>query len=428
MGSTTMSVPAMQPDTELELASTRLLLPARVDTKEVFSFNAPSWIFVEKGGTIHAEQIYGVEFLSEKEKSDSPRLVSGGLIYTDIYGTVRKFFLADLATVDNITDPDSLHFEEKSDAYLADARDVYLLSHVSGKIAFDPASFTIQRIPGADATSFTVLSTLPHLDLAQDKHTVYLGGKAQNDIDRATFRTLKTNYFYRDAHQAYVTTGPSTPYGIDQTLERRSFGSLEKKIDSDSFYYSTDGRSVFLNKNMADVLRNGKPLERTLLAGADLNSFVELTGFLGRYPTQSAEMKPKYIYARDATHVYYNGISIQGASVNDFQPIENGGLVHSYGEDRGHVYYQEKPLLEADPTTFVILWGQPYEGCNAGEYSKDENHVYFREAIIDGADPKTFHVLIGEKAYGADASHVYTDGQVLPGADPKTFSPVCNYG
>src|SRR3989344_2718354 len=418
--STTLSVPDMQPDMELGLASVRIILPARTDTKEVFSFNAASWVFIEKNGVVHAEHIYGVEFLDTVEKSTTPKLVPGGLIYTDIYGTVRKFHLADLATVKNIADPASLHFVEGSDVYFADARKVYFLKSTASGPAFDPATFSVSVISLADPATFTVLSKLPRLDLAVDKQAVYLHGEARADIDRATFRALKADYSYRDASRVYVIAGPTTPTGVEWTLEKHILANLEKKIDGDSIYYSTNGQTVFLNKNMLDVLYNGKTLERTPIQGADPQTFVQLTGLLGYYSSPDDGRKPQYIYARDSKRVYYNGIPIVGDSVNEFQPLEHGWLVHSYGVDRTRVYYEDKRLPDADPATLAILWETPKEGCGAGAYSKDASRGYFEDRVIVGADPKTFRVLIGEGAYGADDKNVYKENDVVPGADSKT--------
>lgn len=426
--STTLLLPDMQPDMELGLPGTRIILPARADSKEIFSFNAVSWIFVEKNNAIHAEHIYGVEFLHNAVKSDTPKLVPGGVIYTDTYGTERKFFLADLATIKNIAEPSSLHFVKGSDAYLADNRTVYFLRSTGSGPAFDPATFSISPIPRANPLTFVVLSTLQRLDLAVDDHSVYLRGEDRTDIDRATFRTLKADYSYRDANGVYVITGPTTPTGVEWTLEKHTLANLEKKIDSDSIYYSTEAHTVFVNKNMLDVLYNGKVLERTPILGADPNTFVQLTGLLGYYTSPNDNVKSQYIYARDSKRVYYNGIPIVGATVDEFQPLENGWLVHSYGVDRTHVYYRDKLLSDADPLTFLILWEIPKEGCAPGEYSKDRSHVYFKDKIVIGANPESFHVLIGEEAYGADDKNVYKQDGIVSGADPKTFMPVCNYG
>ena len=157
------------------------------------------------------------------------------------------------------------------------------------------------------------------------------------------------------------------------------------------------------------------------IARADPKSFMLLSGYLG-VPWQT---DVQYNYAKDMSHVYYQGYPIIGAEVSTFHPIENGSFFHTYAADAAHVYFGTSTIEFADTETFVTLWNNINKGCSFGMYSKDTRHVYFGDKIVTGADTRSFKPLIS--GYGVDKRGIYKEGVFQPQL-PKSFEPECNYG
>ena len=408
---TTTPQPRFVPDTSLGNGGVRLIAPD--NPYKVSAWSASSWVFVEKNREIHGEVVYDSEIVSQASQyfgDTVPRFVSGGIIYTDESGVTRKFHLADLMTLPNISNPDSFDFIPGSEDYIKDKEHVYFLKFVGGAF-FDPTSFVITVIPGADPNTIHILNN--DALLAADNHAVYQNGEVVVDVDISSFSEafLGSKMLFKDTHRIYrFSAGPSV------SIANRN-GVVERFSLEETFYkHVEDGSSLY------SVRAEGVYYNDQLIQEADAKSFVLLSGYLG---LAVGKDEARYDYARDSTRVYYMGMPIPNADVKTFQPIENGAYGHSYAADARHVFYHEKEILGADLKSFFIMWHTVYEGCTLGAYSRDAQYVYFQDAAVPGADPQTFEALIN--GYGKDTRGIYLNGEFQSDL-PKSFEPTCNYG
>ena len=149
----------------------------------------------------------------------------------------------------------------------------------------------------------------------------------------------------------------------------------------------------------------------SIVPGADSKTFT----FIDRY------------YAKDVNHVYYlntcNSVpEIVPGDPSTFKNLGGNGL---YTLDQTSVYWENTPIANADPSTFVEL----YVGNTPTVYGKDATTVYHAGTVIEGADVHTFHIISidstsssgGADGYAADSTSVFYDGAVIPGANPDTF-------
>lgn len=88
-----------------------------------------------------------------------------------------------------------------------------------------------------------------------------------------------------------------------------------------------------------------------------------------------------------------------------------------YGNVNNQVYYNARPVAEADSDTFEVLSSTSYYGG----YARDAQHVYSRGELLPDADPLTFRPLDEYEEYWVDAQGVYLGGKQLPGANPAIF-------
>ncbi|MEI6221684.1 MAG: DKNYY domain-containing protein [bacterium] len=72
-------------------------------------------------------------------------------------------------------------------------------------------------------------------------------------------------------------------------------------------------------------------------------------------------------YARDALHIYFQGMPLAEVDLNAAQLLS-----YPYLKDKSCVYFQNKKVIGADPNTFEVL---------GDGYAKDKNHYYLRENI-----------------------------------------------
>lgn len=166
----------------------------------------------------------------------------------------------------------------------------------------------------------------------------------------------------------------------------------------------------------ADTYRNGQEYyaivhDRILqLSEADPASFVILDSDRGENDRG---------YARDRSHVWFEGKRMAVADIASFQ-------VRSYGYARDNTtgYYMREPVPGSDGRTFANL---------DSEWSRDATHVWWSDVdlssqpagalinrLAEGADPTTFQPL--EYGYGKDATRVYFQGTVVEGADAASFA------
>lgn len=129
-------------------------------------------------------------------------------------------------------------------------------------------------------------------------------------------------------------------------------------------------------------------------------------------------------------------VEVKGADHRTFTALERG----DYGKDKKHVYFQERQVKDANPSSFVTLKSnyakdtksvfyagnriedadpESIELLKQHPYARDKNDIYHQIWKINACDAKSFHFL--DSTWQSDATCVYHRGQKLPGADPKTF-------
>jgi hypothetical protein len=82
-----------------------------------------------------------------------------------------------------------------------------------------------------------------------------------------------------------------------------------------------------------------------------------------------------------------------------------------YAADDTYVYYLDRPIYNADPSSFKV----------DGDYGMDSKSVYYGSQIIPNANPTTFTVL-NDGAYATSEDAVYYDGSLIDGADTVSFT------
>jgi len=139
-----------------------------------------------------------------------------------------------------------------------------------------------------------------------------------------------------------------------------------------------------------------------------------------------------YRYSRDATHVYYDGKLLSGADAKTFVEIANGSF-----KDAMHVYAGETPIKDADPATFSLVGGYPGLARDATHvflipnvmpdanprdvkdlgrwYWASNKKIFFEDKPLVQADFATFHVA-GDREYAIsaeDENYYFVEGQAL---------------
>ncbi len=119
-------------------------------------------------------------------------------------------------------------------------------------------------------------------------------------------------------------------------------------------------------------------------------------------------------YTRDKNRVYlkifYNEefivVVLPEAESKSFEVLASNIV-----RDKNHVWYYDRILRGADPSTLVFIDG--------GSVFKDKDSVHYQDKQITGADPASFRHL--GSGYYADSSRVYWCTDSIPDADPATF-------
>jgi hypothetical protein len=144
--------------------------------------------------------------------------------------------------------------------------------------------------------------------------------------------------------------------------------------------YQVEGDVVYYTRN-SNFFGNWVP-NRTVLKDVDLKTFKTLDS---------------YLRARDATHVYYEGVAIPGADPATYRSSDS-----RYSGDAGHTYYDGKviPGARGQDADSVIV---DLDFMRA----RDKHHVYYEGAIIEGADGASFE-LIGGSRISRDKNDYYT--------------------
>lgn len=187
--------------------------------------------------------------------------------------------------------------------------------------------------------------------------------------------------------------------------------------------YSSDkslwGNDYYVNKNGQVYLKgDGFVYLDDILSDVDAKTFAIIKN--------SGYIKDKNaIFAIKADGAHRWASRVDGADMSSF-----AGAGGSYGKDRNHVFFEERIVESADPSTFVA------EEQDAGVgYAKDKQHVFFEDRTISDR-PNSFRLIFPPSTgyfssqgsvvsdfyyYATDDDKVFLNGKKIDGADPITF-------
>jgi hypothetical protein len=116
-----------------------------------------------------------------------------------------------------------------------------------------------------------------------------------------------------------------------------------------------------------------------------------------------------HLYSQDEESVYYNNRKIEGALPSSFEILEYG----YYAKDKNSAYYHGTKIEGADPQTFIFL---------ENHYAKDKNAVYDNGRIVNkNIDPATVEIL---GAFIADKDFIYFWGERLEDIERESFEEI----
>jgi hypothetical protein len=255
---------------------------------------------------------------------------------------------------------------------------VYLLSAEGSK-----------ELPGIDAATFRVFPDRGASMMrcvvnryAADRNTVLFDGEPIKDADPATFEVIDGGTYAKDRNRVY-SDGTSISLAV----------SAVQVVGG----YATDGNRGFYD---------GKQLPG--------DRFIVFDGGT---------------YAKSSVGAFWFGRAIEGVDAASFEVIQP---LASYAKDKSHVYYEGR-RIRADPRMFRQIYGH---------YFRDARAVYLAGREIADADPATFEALTlpyskdknrvyyGDKSMAADAASFHARG-VNRGSD-KDYDylfdkPICSH-
>lgn len=152
---------------------------------------------------------------------------------------------------------------------------------------------------------------------------------------------------------------------------------------------------------------------RTIVAFAALLMSVVLSGCGTGEPNSLFDTAGYHV--RDGAVYYLNAFpgkafAVDGADAGTFEVLDR-----SFARDRHVVYFDGRPLADADPATFRLL--------DRAGYAADAHRVFLRDQVIS-TDPEQFELLDGDLSRDGVAVY-WPDGSVLSD-DPEHFAVISN--
>lgn len=189
---------------------------------------------------------------------------------------------------------------------------------------------------------------------------------------------------------------------------------VEKQLDiiayTGSAHYYYDAKNVFIHLWWD---------EYNMITGADIRTFVTFSGTSyakdssscwfewARFSCDAKTFKALEAWrALDERNVYYQDKKIPWVDPRSFTGVNTGGYnwieTDHYMRDKSRVYYDDRPILNSDPKTFVLM---------KDLHSKDKNAIYYAWWKIEWADYKTYTPL--RYSFARDKNHFYFAGTGL---------------
>ena len=260
-------------------------------------------------------------------------------------------------------------------------------------------------ITSADPKSFMVHGWY----LTEDKKDFFWKGMAVHVADKKSFVILgdkenEKTQWAKDKYNAY--------YMGKQPIPNADYDSFHPIGDINhlncSGCYAADKYRVYFEDHIVE--------------GADPESFTEVVAYVGQdkhrvyRKWKSTDIKDynqlSHIggFHSDGSRIYTHELEVfDAADAITFKNLGNLWYV-----DKDHVWWNEKPVKEADAATLQLVHLYKYFNGTTlpgpSRYAKDKSHVFLDDSIIPGADPESFEYIQfveGEYTIAFDKNHIY---------------------
>lgn len=192
----------------------------------------------------------------------------------------------------------------------------------------------------ADASTFTTIQHEINIDLGKDKNHVFIDALILENADPLTFEQIK-EYYWRDKNQVYLL----------------GFGRADKTIE-----YADPKTFTLINNN--EWVKDKK------------NVFNKLIN----------------LWAKDKSNVYFMYNKLNGVNPKEFVSLDE-----DWGKDDSFYFYHDLKLDSLDYKTAQIV---------SSSYIKDKNRVFFQNKLVKDANPSTFKAD-GVGSFGHDNKYMF---------------------
>lgn len=267
---------------------------------------------------------------------------------------------------------------------------------------------------GYDPSTFERINN----SFAKDANHVYYCNEILKEADPASFRAFNKTYS-ADARHVWF------------------YDMVIQGADPASFVAPSDASTSYLAHDAHDYYKTGAPLHV-----ADMGSFKQvddswavdnkLVYYIGDFGYQDTITNYKvpigdyhtfcvlnHNYAVDAKQVYFQNKVVAGADPSSFRVLKSG---QNFGQDKNRTYYEERGTAIRD------LKDLKHKKKNLADdiwntFHSDGTTVYNPElmAMPPGTDFETIHRVEPYRDWYADKNRVYYENRVLPDAHPQTF-------
>lgn len=179
-----------------------------------------------------------------------------------------------------------------------------------------------------------------------------------------------------------------------------------KPISNWDSFYGKDANSVFngylkiknadpktftpLNESFSKDSKRVFYGSKCEIKGADNKTFTPINSYMA---------KDKF---RVYKYIFNNGYSCKSAlNIIPSTDTRTFQLLNSfYSKDKNAVFFDNKPVNEANPATF-----KAFNEWYSTSFGSDDKHVFYRGELIEQADPNSFLVI--DSAFAKDKNYVY---------------------
>jgi len=200
-----------------------------------------------------------------------------------------------------------------------------------------------KEVKGVDFKTFEILKAEGN-PFARDKNYFYLHGKIHPKIDHATGKYLGRNYF--------IDKDQVLHYGTQLK------GANPKRFRMLDHGYVHDDERVY---HASRLMHNCDPATFEVideLYARDKNTlYLDWQVVKGANPTGFKYLNDKsYIFITDGRNVFHRTKMLNGADLASWEYID-----YNYSKDKNHVYYSERKVAGANPSTFVYKRGEGFD-------------------------------------------------------------------